>query len=95
MALPESSCILYILYGRMCILSGSSAIGMSPFPDLSGHLSKCCRDWSWPILMFSLCTKTVKNLQRGLFFIDAAVMWAPEPLGMTIYIYMWMYLYSI
>ena len=36
---------------------------------------------------FSLSPKTVKNLQRGLFFIDAAVMWALEPLGMTIYIY--------
>ena len=37
--------------------------------------------------MFSLSLKTVKNAQRGLFFIHAAVMWAHEPLGMTIYIY--------
>ena len=36
--------------------------------------------------MYSLCSKTVKNLQIGLFFIDAAVMLALEPLGMTIYI---------
>ena len=39
--------------------------------------------------MFSLSEKTVKNLQRGLFFIDAAVMWALLPLGMTIYIYIY------
>ena len=29
----------------------------------------------------------VKNTQNGLFFIYAAVMWAQEPLGITIYIY--------
>ena len=33
--------------------------------------------------MFSLSSKTVKNLQRGLFSIDAAVMLALEPLLMT------------
>ena len=37
--------------------------------------------------MFSLSSKTVKNLLRGLFFIDSAVMWALEPLGMTMDIY--------
>ena len=36
---------------------------------------------------------TVKNLQRGLFFIAAAVMWAMEPLWMTMYIYINRYRY--
>ena len=40
-----------------------------------------------PIRMSSLSSKTAKNLQMGLFFIDAAVMWDLEPLGMTIYIH--------
>ena len=39
---------------------------------LASYLSKCCRDWSC-FLMFSVRSKTVKNLQSGLFFIDAAV----------------------
>ena len=33
--------------------------------------------------MFSVSSMTVKNLQRGLFFIDAAAMWSLKPLGMT------------
>ena len=37
--------------------------------------------------MFSLSSNTVKILQTGLFFIESAVMWALEYLGMTIYIY--------
>ena len=86
-AMLVSSCILYGYSGEMRILSGSSSIGRSPFPNLRRHLSKCCWDWSWLILMFSLSSMTVKNLQRGLFIIDAAVMWALDPLGMTIYIY--------
>ena len=75
MAMPESSCISLRFSGGTWILSGSSAIGRSPFPNLRRHLSMCCRDWSWPILMFSLSSKIVKNLQRGRTFIDAAVMW--------------------
>ena len=39
--------------------------------------------------MFSLSLKTVMNLQRGIFFIDAAVMLALDPLRMTIYIYIY------
>ena len=39
--------------------------------------------------MFLLSSKTVKNLQKGPFFIDAAVIWALEPLGMTICIYIY------
>ena len=86
LAMPETSCILYRYSGNMRILSGSSAIGRSPFPNLRRHLPRCCRDWSWPILMSSLSSKTVKNIQRGIFFADAAVMWALELIGMTIYI---------
>ena len=38
---------------------------------------------------------TVKNLQSGLFFIDAAVvMWALEPQAMTIYINIYTYRYT-
>ena len=42
------------------------------------QLSKCCRDWSWLILMFPVSSKTVLNLQRGLLFIDAAVVYFVE-----------------
>ena len=79
--------ILYRYSSEMSILSGCSAIWRSPFPKLKRCLSKCCRNWSWPIPTFSLSSKTVKNLQSGLFFIDAAVMWPLEPLWMTIYIH--------
>ena len=37
------------------------------------HLSMCSRDWLWPIRMITVSSKAVKNLQSGLFFIDAAV----------------------
>ena len=36
------------------------------------HMTKCCGDWSWSILMFSVSSKMLNNLQRGLFN-DAAV----------------------
>ena len=74
-------------------MSGSVAFSRTPFPNLRKHMSKCCRDWSWSIHMFSLSTKTVKNFLIGLFFIDAAVMWAFETLGMTIYIYIYIYIH--
>ena len=39
----------------------------NPNDIMSGsHLSKCSMDWSWPILMFSVCSKTAKNL-KGAF----------------------------
>ena len=66
-AMLVSSCILYGYSGEMRILSGSFSIGRSPFPNLRRHLSKCCWDWSWLILMFSLSSMTVKNLQKGAF----------------------------
>ena len=44
--------------------------------------------------MFSLCSITMKTLHRGFFFIDAAVMWALEPLEMTIYIYIYVYIHT-
>ena len=42
--------------------------------------------------MSSLSLKTVNILQSGLIFIDAAVMWALEPLGPTMYIYIYIYI---
>ena len=79
------------------MLSGSSAIWMSQFPNLRRHLSKKTpvkEDTCQMLLGLVLANSHVftefddmKNLQRGLFIIDAAVMLALEPLGMTIYIY--------
>ena len=48
---------------------------------------------SWPILMSSVSSKTVKNPQMWVFS-DAAVMWAPEPLGMTMYIHIYIHTYT-
>ena len=43
--------------------------------------------------MSSLCSKTVKILHSGLFFIHAAVMWPMEPLWKTMYICIYIYIY--
>ena len=83
-AMPESSCNLHRFSGGIRMLSGSSAIGRSPLPNLRRHRSKCCTDWPWPILMFLQRLKTVKIHKSGLFFIRSAVMWALEPLWVPI-----------
>ena len=88
-AMPHSSCISHRGSGGMEILSDCSAIGRSPFPNLRRHLSKCSMDLHRPVLMSSLSSIRVKNLKRGFFFIDAAVIWTLEPLGMTMYTYIY------
>ena len=93
-AMPESSCISCRYSSEMLILSGISATWRFPFPNLRRHLSKCCRDWSCPILILSLSSMTVKNLQREIFFnYCAVVMLALVPLRMTMYVYI--YIHSI
>ena len=42
--------------------------------------------------MSSLISRTVKNHQGQLLFVDAAVTWALEPLEMTVYIYTYIYI---
>ena len=41
--------------------------------------------------MFSVCSKAVNNLQKGPYFIDAAVKLALEHLLMTMYIYIYIW----
>ena len=80
-AMPKSSCILYGFSGGMLILSGSSAIGRSPFPNLRRHF----RVLQGLVLANSHVFTVFEDSEHspiGLSFIDAAVMGVLKPLWM-------------